>query len=479
MPEKYQSNSYLYPTEEREPPSPTEKILQLQSKSPPKNIDAERAVLGSILLYNQTLHYVISELQPEDFYLERHQLIYRAMLELERDGKPIDPISIANLLQVKNSLEKAGGHSYLAELADYVPAVSNLEYYTRIVREKAIVRKLIEVGTEIVSEAYSDVEDVFSFLDTAERRIFDIRQARSKTELSHVKDIVSETFNTIEKLYHRREHITGVPTGFDEFDRMTCGLQRGDMIILAGRPSMGKTSLALNMATNAALYHGATVAVFSLEMSKEQLVFRILCSQSRVDASRLRTGQINEGDVARLTRAATELAQAKLFIDDTADISPLEMRAKCRRLKMEYQSLDLIIIDYLQLMRSDNTHFGSREREIAEISRSLKAMAKELDVAVIALSQLNRSLERRPDKRPIMSDLRESGSLEQDADLILFVYRDEVYNEDTEDKGIAELIVAKQRNGPIGTVRLRFFREFTRFDNIAPDSSNQYASSSL
>jgi replicative DNA helicase len=737
---------------ERSPHSshnPEEQLQGLQRRLPPQNIEAEKAVLGSILLYNESLHQVLTEIQAPDFYAERHRLIYSAMLELEQVGNPIDTISLANYLGIENQLEKAGGIAYLSELADHIPSVANILYYVRIVREKAIVRRLIEVGMEIVSEAYDDVEDVMSFLDTAERKIFDIRQDRATNELTPVKSVISDAFATIETLYHRKERITGVPTGFEDFDRMTCGLQPSDLIIIAARPSMGKclsadseitladgsiatieeiyhrrhaklftlrpdrtfgftqpcgflddgikpvfrvttklgrrvnttlshpfltalgwqslsqlhigqkiavprkleifgkisaqppqidviadamnvresdmrlpeyvfrwdrpslvqllqrifscdvksstahnacmyfqyaaigetiarqmlhlllrfgilaelkicsqdikgspswileitepqslelfdaqilnprpdittqnlpdaqthceqiywdeivsiealgeqqvydlcipethnfvandicvhnTALVLNMTTNAALYHKKSVALFSLEMSKEQLVMRMLCSVARVDATRMRTGHMKEGDIPRLTQAATELAQSRIFIDDTGDLSSLEMRAKCRRLKMECGDLGLVIVDYLQLMSSD-ANLGSREREIAEISRGLKALAKELSVPVIALSQLNRSLERRPDKRPVMSDLRESGSIEQDADLIAFIYRDEVYNEDTEDKGIAELIIGKQRNGPIGTVRMRFFHEYTRFDNLAPEDSNFY-----
>lgn len=931
-------------------PSADEKLQTLQNRIPPKNLEAERAILGSIMLYNDALHQVLTELGGKDFYLEKHRYIFESMLELERDNNPIDAIALANHLGIQGKLDEVGGIAYLSELADQIPAIANVLYYTKIVREKSILRQLIEISVEIMGQAYDDVEDVMAFLDTSERKIFEIREERASTGLTPAKDIVRTAFTTIEQLYHRKERITGTPTGFEDFDTMTSGLQPADLVILAGRPSMGKclsadseillsdgrvatlesivqreeaelltltsqhklswtrpsvyfndgikpvfrvitklgrqvestethpfltpmgwrslgmlkagqkvavprrlpvagklpmshkaikqtalslqgssqskkaslntarlpervfqlphnqlayflnhllrsegelvgsgrssmqfqiraekparqlqhlllrfgvvaaiqplardvdspyswglsvehrdsqrafadailspeslptqegkrcgdskatasdiywdeivsiepmgpkqvydltipathnfvandicvhnTALVLNMATNAALDHGRSCAIFSLEMSKEQLIMRMLCAVSRVDAGRMRTGHMKESDIPRLTQAATELAQSKIYIDDTGDMGPLEMRAKCRRLKMELGSLGLVVIDYLQLMKGDTPNMGSREREISEISRGLKALAKELSTPVLALSQLNRSLERRPDKRPVMSDLREcvtgdtmlfladgrkvpieqlvdttpevmsispmgfiepalsdkvwkvgkrdvfhvkfasgrtvcctakhrllgtdgwrrvgqikpgerlalaspkpvssktidastkqksktvrkigasgqpqsdddvrynfsssqellqdyikllesggdalktnndlswdtvvsiqpagqqdvydltvpgnsswladgivshnSGAIEQDADVIMFVYRDEVYHEDTEDKGVAELIIGKQRNGPIGTVRLRFIREFTRFDNLAPEDA--------
>jgi replicative DNA helicase len=762
----------------KEPLDPSEKMENLQRRIQPQNIEAEEAVLGAILIYNEALHQVLSIVQPGDFYLEKHKSIYEAMLELERDGKPIDQIAVANQMAItdEKKLEQAGGLAYISSLSDRIPTAANVAYYAQIVREKSIVRQLITVGTEIVAEAYDDVEDVFMFLDQAERRIFEIREDRSSKELTHAKDIVRETFKLIESLFDKKELVTGVPTGFDDFDKMTSGLQPSDLIILAARPSMGKaqpldapiktvdgwkpmgelqlgdrlasvdqrpsqvvgifpqgekeiyrvtfsdgrsteccdehlwrvhhhrweaprvlptaqiqtmltrdcyqeglwidttqghfghelplpvepwalgrflaeeyptpealsgsrraseplacvsalqasiealgacgaspekksipalyleanreariallqgildgdgrrtssgalrfsttserfardvtslvrslggicsiqpkastwpgqdgtervayvldiadcdvvslgsedgyagralsnrqprltfhsiekvrvapaqciqvshplhlyltddyvtthnTALALNIATNAAVFHNRPVAVFSLEMSKEQLMNRMLCLLGRVSGQRMRTGQMKDDDIPRLFETAERLSKSPVYIDDSGDLSPLELRAKCRRLKMELGELGMIIIDYLQLMRGD-TPGASREREIAEISRGLKVLAKELHCPVVALSQLNRTLERRPDKRPIMSDLRESGSIEQDADVIMFVYRDEVYHEDTEEKGVAEIIIGKQRNGPIGTVRLRFFHEYTRFDNLYP-----------
>lgn len=449
-------------------PGPANNLQSIHRQAPPHNVEAEKAVLGAIMLHREVLHQVIPHIKPKDFYLDKHRLIYEAILSLETENEPLDVLTVSDRLKVREQLDKVGKLPYLSELADRIPTTANAGYYAQIIREKSIVRQLITVGTEIVQEAYQEVEDVPTFLDSAEQRIFEIRQEREQKDLTSAREIVSNTFKIIETLYDRKELVTGVPTGFDNFDKMTSGLQPSDLVILAGRPSMGKTSLALNMASNAALQHGRSVAIFSLEMSKEQLMMRVLCSQARVDAGRLRTGQMKDNDIPKLTETASRIAQSHIYIDDGGNASVLEMRSKCRRMKMEIGNLGLIVIDYLQLMKGDNNE-KSREQEISNISRGLKGLAKELHVPVLALSQLNRSLERRPDKRPIMSDLRESGAIEQDADVILFVYRDEVYNEDTEDKGIAELIIGKQRNGPIGTVKMRFFNEYTRFDNLYPE----------
>lgn len=443
-------------------------LVELQRRVPPQNIEAERAVLGSIMLFSELLHSILGVLKVKDFYLERHQWIFEAILEQESESLPLDIISVANRLKIKGHLEKLGGIAYLGELADMIPAAAHIEHYAKIIHEKSMLRQIITVCTEIASEAYEELEHVDLFLDSAEKRFFQIREEGQNKDIAPVSEIVKDAFKTIEQLYERKELVTGVPTGFEEFDKMTSGLQPTDLIILAGRPAMGKTSLAMNMVANAAIMHNTPVVVFSLEMSKEQLVMRMLCSQGRVDASRLRTGNMKDGDIPRLMQAATELARSKIFIDDGANSSLLEMRSKCRRLKMEH-GLGMIMIDYLQLMKGDGHGGDSREREISDISRGLKALAKELHVPVIALSQLNRSLERRPDKRPMPSDLRESGALEQDADMIVFVYRDEVYNPESEDRGIAEIIIGKQRNGPIGTARVRFFHEFTKFENLYPD----------
>ena len=733
-------------------PKHDKNIQLIQGHVPPHNIEAEKAVLGSVMLHNKVLSQVVTLLQPSDFYQDKHRWIYEVLRDLESENEPLDILSVSDKLQTRGLLDKVGGLPYLSELADKIPTVVNTTYYAKIIKEKSIVRQIITAGTEIVTEAYEEVEDVAAFLDSAERRIFEIRQERDQRDLAPASEIVKSTFKAIQGLYNKKELITGVPTGFDEFDKMTSGLQPSDLIILAGRPSMGKcltsdtlilqedgslasieslykqkqarvltlndhwefdwcspsafvddglkdvyqvttqlgktvestlphpfltpqgwrslaeltvgtkiavpqiidisgketppdeqiietsrllsqsslkipayifkmtkeklsfflyhlylelekakkieetnqrqkddssylifrlsnetfakqfqhlllrfgvlcsmiqdekksrwlleieevissihfmneiimpnadpeitsdfsipkspsisesyhgdiywdkikeirhlgkkqvydltipeshnfvandicvhnTSLALNMASNAALIHKTSVALFSLEMSKEQLMVRLLCSTARVEAGRLRTGQMKTKDIPKLTDAASQLGKTSLYIDDGGNTSVLEIRAKCRRLKMEIGNLGLIIIDYLQLMSGDKGE-KSREQEISNISRGLKSLAKELKVPVLALSQLNRSLEKRPDKRPLMSDLRESGAIEQDADVILFVYRDEVYNSDTDDKGIAELIIGKQRNGPIGSVRLRFFNEYTRFDNLYQD----------
>ena len=602
-------------------------LAALQHKMPPQNADAERALLGAIMLHPDAFHKVSSLITPEDFYLQAHRWIFEVLLKQEVDNKPLDVISISDRLADRDQLYKIGGLAYLSEVLDRVPTSAHVAHYASIVREKAIVRKLISVSTEIIKESYEEVEDVSTFLDSAERRIFEIRQGRSKNDMLPIAEVVMTAFQKVEELYSRKELVTGTTTGFEKFDKMTAGLQPSDLLILAGRPSMGKTSLALNMATNAALRGKCPVVVFSLEMSAEQLVMRMLCSEARVDASRLRTGHMEESDIPRLTKAATELSQADVYIDDNGDATILDLRAKCRRIHAKHGSLGLVVIDYLQLMKG-SSKAASREQEISEISRGLKALAKELHTPVLALSQLNRSLERRPDKRPIMSDLREcvtgetrvfladgrqipirelvgetpeviamtpegklkpaladkvwsvgereifnirlnsgrsiqatakhrlyghegwkrvseldvgerlaivkddppsrtlisehaelpkapklkqlatnelfwdeiqsiepagraevfdltvpeysswlangivshnSGAIEQDADVICFVYRDEVYNAETEEKGIAEVIIGKQRNGPIGTVRLRFFHPYTRFDNLYED----------
>ena len=431
----------------------------------PHNLDAERSVLGGVLLDNGALFQIMDVVREEDFYRPAHQKIYGAQMALSQKSEPIDEITLVAELRAQQTLEMVGGAVYIASLCDRIPTAANIANYARIVREKAILRKLISTATEIATKGYDEADDVDTLLDQAETTIFEIADQREKRGLTAVRDIIKETFKRVEKLYEKRELITGVPTGYDELDKKLAGLQPSDLIILAARPSVGKTALALNMVANASIRHKKGCAVFSLEMSKEQLVMRMLTSEARVDASRLRSGMLTENDWPRLARAAGVISEARVFIDDTAAMTVLDIRAKCRRLKQD-GGLDLIMIDYLQLMRGHKS-MDSREREISEISRGLKAIAKELNVPVVALSQLNRSVESRADKRPMMSDLRESGAIEQDADVIAFIYRDEVYNPETTDKGIAEIIIAKQRNGPIGDVKLRFFHEFTRYENLA------------
>ena len=443
-------------------------------KLPPQSIEAEMSILGGILLENEAINRTLEILTPDDLYRENHRKIFRAMIELNERNEPCDLITLTTILKKKGELEEVGGGAYLATLVDYVPTAANIAFYCRIIKEKGLTRKLINAATEIVTRGYDDQMEVAELLDNAQKAIFEISENKLRPAFFPVSSVLRETIKNIELLYEKKEHVTGVPTGFIDLDEKTAGFQRGDLIIIAGRPSMGKTAFALNIAQYAALHSDqrTPVAIFSLEMSKEQLVTRLLCSESRIDASRLRTGHLVDTDWEKLARGAGKLHEAKIFIDDSPSISVLEMRAKCRRLKSE-QNLGLIIVDYLQLMRGGSNP-ESRQQEISEISRSLKALAKELEVPVVALSQLNRGLESRTDKRPMMSDLRESGAIEQDADLIMFVYRETVYCEKCKNRDLncdenhehnAEINIGKQRNGPIGTVNLAFLGEYTRFEN--------------
>jgi replicative DNA helicase len=441
---------------------------------PPQNVEAEQSVLGTVLLSDHSLSSVLELLVSNDFYKDSHKLIFEAMIVLFERNEPQDIITVSNQLKDLNQLDAAGGVAYLATLSSIVPVTANLFHYAKIIRQKAVLRNLISVNTDIASRCYEEQGDIDTLVDEAEQAIFEIARSKSDKSFTPLKRIIPGAFETVEQLYKRKEHITGVPTGFSKLDQMTAGLQPSDLIIVAGRPSMGKTAFAMNIAQNASLLEKTGVAIFSLEMSKEQLAMRLLCSAGHIDSQRVRTGKLHNEDWPKLTRAVGMLTEAPMYIDDTPAISVLEMRAKVRRLAAQYP-LGMIIVDYLQLMRGRNST-ENRTQEISEISRSLKAMAKELKVPVIALSQLNRSLESRPDKRPMMSDLRESGAIEQDADVICFIYRDEVYNkaEDNPNIGICEIIIGKQRNGPTGTVKLTFIKEFTMFENLSsydePDS---------
>jgi len=446
-------------------------------KLPPQNIDAEQMVLGAILIENDSINNVTSILSPDDFYKDIHRRIFTVMLEMFERREAIDLVTLTDCLRSKTALDAVGGASYLANLVSLVPTAANIKYHAKIVREKAILRRLIHASTDIITQCYDDsrtVDSIDELLNTAERSIFDIAQKKIGETFAHMKNIVGHSFKMVEDLYERKEMVTGIPTGFVDLDHLTSGLQPNDLIIVAGRPSMGKTAFCLNIAAHSAIEKGKIVAFFSLEMSKEALGLRLLGSEARVDAHRLRTGHLSERDWTPLATAAGRLADAPIFIDDSAAISVLEMQAKARRLKAEH-GLDLIIVDYLQLMRGRGSE-SSREQEISNISRSLKMLAKDLKVPVIALSQLNRAVETRPgkEKRPMLADLRESGAIEQDADVILFIYRDEVYNrcECPHDgecscgrRGVAEVIVGKQRNGPIGKVDLTYINRFTRFEN--------------
>ncbi len=434
---------------------------------PPQNIDAEQCVLGSILIEDGALLKVIGILRPDDFYRDSHGIIYGAMVDLFDRNEPQDLVTVHNELAKNGKLEAIGGAVYLAELTETVPVASNIDYYARIVRDKAVLRKLIQKSSDIATMCYEEAGDIDDILESAESAIFELSQSKIKQAFNPLKDVLKNSIKRVEELYEKKELITGIPSGFTELDKLTAGFQPSDLIIIAGRPSMGKTAFALNIAQHAAVEHGVPTAIFSLEMSKEQLALRMLCSEAMVDAHKVRTGFLGKEDWPRLINAAGNLSQAPIFIDDTPALTVLEMRAKARRLKSD-QDIGLVIVDYLQLMQG---RAGSerREQEISEISRSLKAMAKELDVPVLALSQLNRKVEDRPNKRPQMSDLRESGAIEQDADVIAFIYRDEVYNrsEDNPKRGKAEIIVAKQRNGPTGTVLLAFVGKYSSFGNLA------------
>jgi replicative DNA helicase len=433
---------------------------------PPHSIEAEESVIGGVLLDNTSLDRALEIIVPDDFYREAHRKIMRAILDLSDRHEPVDLVTLADALRSRSELQDVGGAAYLAELAERVPTAANVAYYARIVKEKALLRSLIQTTSEIATRCFEPQADVESFLDEAEHRIFEVSERKTRPSFFRLRDIVVESMKAVEQLYERKELVTGVPTGYVDLDRKTAGLQPGDLVIVAGRPSMGKTALALNIAQYAALESGTGVAVFSLEMSKEQLVFRMLCSEARVDQAKVRAGFAAERDYPRLAIAAERLAEAPIYIDDTPALSVLELRAKSRRLKREREAnLGLVIVDYLQLMRGPAA--DSREQEISSISRSLKALAKEINIPVVALSQLNRQVEQRADKRPVMADLRESGAIEQDADVIMFLYRPYVYDPKNADEREAEVIIAKQRNGPTGTVPMTFFAEHTRFENRA------------
>ncbi len=435
-------------------------------KLPPQNIEAEQSVLGGILIENDAIHRVMEILGPDDFYRDAHRKIFNALINLFARDEPADLITLTHELKKLDQLEAVGGASYIASLIDSVPTAANIEYYAKIVKEKSILRQLIQTATEIITKSYEDRSDVEVFLDEAERSIFQISENRVRPSFYPIREIVKQSFKTLERLYEKKELVTGVPSGFKELDQLTAGFQPSDLIIVAGRPSMGKTAFCLNVAQYAAIEKRIPVAIFSLEMSKEQLALRMLCSEAHVEGTKLRTGFLSEGDWPRLTIAAGNLSEAPIFIDDTAALSVLELRAKARRLKAD-QGLGMVVVDYLQLMKG-RSKAESRQQEISEISRSLKAVAKELNIPVIAVSQLSRKTEERTGMRPQLSDLRESGAIEQDADLILFLYRDEVYNrsEDNPNRGKAEVIIGKQRNGPTGKIELAFLSKFTTFKDL-------------
>ena len=450
-----------------------EKNVQKKStehiKRPPHSVEAEQSIIGGFMLDNQAWEKVADRLCEADFYRMEHRILYRAILSLARKNQPFDVVTVLDALKSANTLDDAGGETYLFELANNTPSVANISAYADIVREKSVQRQLISVAGDIADSAYYPGDRLLSeLLDFAETRVFAIAEQTAQEGGPQAnKSILVRTVEKIDSLYHSGESVTGLPTGLTDLDQLTTGLQPADLIIVAGRPSMGKTTLAMNMAEHVAIKSSQPVLVFSMEMPADALAMRMMSSLGRLDQHRLRTGKLNDNDWPRITSAVHMLSEAPLFIDDTPALSPTELRARARRLVKEQGSLGLIVVDYLQLMRVTGSKVDNRTAEISEISRSLKALAKELRVPVIALSQLNRSLEQRQDKRPMMSDLRESGAIEQDADLICFIYRDEVYNEDSPDKGCAEIIVAKQRNGPIGRVKVAFLGQYTRFEDLA------------
>ncbi|WP_339805105.1 replicative DNA helicase [uncultured Marinobacter sp.] len=439
-------------------------------KMPPHSVEAEQAVLGGLMLDNRRFDEVSEVITAIDFYRQEHRLIYGAVERLAADSEPLDVVTLAEFLERAGDIEDAGGLSYLAELAEKTPSAANIRAYAQIVAERSILRQLIEVSGGIVDSAFNPQGRTSSdLLDEAERNVFRIAESRSKegTGPKPINPILTQALTRIEALFESGEKVTGLTTGFNDLDEWTSGMQPADLIIVAGRPSMGKTTFAMNVVENALLAAETPIVVFSMEMPADALVMRMLSSLGRIDQSRIRSGKLEEDDWPRLTSAVSLLKDKPLYIDDTPALSPTEMRSRARRIARENGGkLGLIMVDYLQLMRVPGNTEG-RTAEISEISRSLKGLAKELSCPVVALSQLNRSLEQRPNKRPVNSDLRESGAIEQDADVIMFVYRDEVYNEDTQDKGIAEIIIGKQRNGPIGTVRLAFIGKYTKFEDLA------------
>ena len=434
-------------------------------KVPPHDEDAEQAVLGSMLTDNDAVMAAVEVLKEDAFYREDNKIIYQAILNLYSKSEPIDIITLKDELESMGKFEQVGGFEYLASLPDKVPTTANVQKYIKIVEEKSVLRNLIKTANEIIELGYNPTEDVEDIMDGAEKKIFDIMQSKNTKSYTPIKDVLVESFTNLEKLYNQKQHVTGVPTQFYDLDDKTAGLHGSELILVAARPAMGKTAFALNIATNAALRANVPVAIFSLEMSKDQLVNRMLCSEAMVDSNKVRTGKLDEEDWTKLAEAIGPLSEAGVYIDDTPGISVMEIRTKCRKLKME-KNIGLVVIDYLQLISGSNKRNGSREQEISEISRSLKVLAKELNVPVIALSQLSRAVEQRDDHRPMLSDLRESGAIEQDTDIVMFLYRDDYYNKESAEKDIAEVIIAKQRGGSTGTVKLYWMGNYTKFVNI-------------
>ncbi|MBU6080041.1 MULTISPECIES: replicative DNA helicase [Allobacillus] len=436
-----------------------------QDRTLPHNIEAEQAVLGAIFLVPDMIVTATEILEPEDFYRVSHQRIFSMMIRLTDKGEPIDLVTITTELDDLKMLDEVGGVSYLTDIANSVPTAANIEYYARIVEEKSTLRKIIHAATDIVTKTYDEGDEVTDLLDHAEKTILDISQNKSSGRFQNIQDVLVGVYDNIEQLHNMDEEVTGIATGFRDLDYITSGFQKNDLIIVAARPSVGKTAFALNIAQNVAVNSDENVAIFSLEMGADQLVMRMLCAEGNIDAQRLRTGKLQEEDWRKLTMAMGSLSNAGIYIDDTPGIKVNEIRSKCRRLKQE-SGLGMVLIDYLQLIQGNANSRESRQQEVSEISRQLKALARELEVPVIALSQLSRGVEQRQDKRPIMSDIRESGSIEQDADIVGFLYRDDYYDQESEKENIIEIIIAKQRNGPVGTVELAFVKEYNKFVDL-------------
>ncbi|MBL4937476.1 replicative DNA helicase [Clostridium sp. YIM B02515] len=433
-------------------------------RSLPHNIEAEQWVLGAMLKERTSIASAVEVLKSEDFYRDAHKVLFSTMVELYQKDTPVDIITLTEALKSAQKLESVGGLTYISEVYGTALSTANVKSYIEIVGQKAMLRKLIRASNEIIEASYNKQDDVEGVLDSAEQKIFNIAEKRNTADFEPMNVVLERGFLEIERLFNNKGQVTGVPSGFGDLDAKTSGFQKGDMVLIAARPSMGKTTFALNLAQHAALRSGKSIAIFSLEMSKEQLAYKLLCAEANVDMLRLRTGNLDDRDWENIARASGPLAAAKIFIDDTAGVSVMEMRSKCRRLKIEHGSIDMILIDYLQLMSGSNPE--NRQQEVSEISRSIKALAKEMGCPVIALSQLSRAPEQRADHRPMLSDLRESGSIEQDADLVMFLYRDEYYDKETEDKNVAECIIAKQRNGPTGTIKLAWLGQFSKFGNL-------------
>lgn len=434
-----------------------------EERIPPQNLQAEQSVIGAMLIDKNAIIKAVEILRPDSFYRDAHRYIFESILELFDKGEPVDLITITETMRKNNFLEHAGGSAYIADLLNSVPTSANVEYYAKIVEEKATLRRLIEAGTTIVSDAFAEPENVDHILDHAEKSIFEIALKRTKEGFHKIDQVLTRVLDKIDRLYGKQEHITGIPTGYTDLDNLTAGFQNSDLIIVAARPSVGKTAFALNMAQNMSIKYKIPVAIFSLEMSKEQLAQRMLCSEAEIDALRLKTATLPDTGWKKLTRALSKLSEAPIYIDDTASLSSMEIRAKCRRLKLE-KGLGMVIVDYLQLM-SGRGRIENRVQEISEIARSLKTLAREVDIPVIALSQLSRAVEQRTDRIPRLSDLRESGEIEQTADLVMFIHREDYYNPQSERGNIAEIIIAKQRNGPVGNIELVFRKDIAKFCN--------------